>query len=91
MSNTTVTLIDPAAGLATANTKWVTIAGQGVYTYNPWCIDLLIQTGIHKQIQHQSVTFFTEVLTGLTDPMVVTMTYAEQPPVANDDSSLAMQ
>ncbi|MBL0082200.1 MAG: hypothetical protein IPP37_07090 [Saprospiraceae bacterium] len=35
VSNTTVTLIDPTTGLATPPPNVVTMAGQGVYTYNP--------------------------------------------------------
>ena len=34
-ANTTVTLIDPATGVATTTPNMVTIPGQGVYNYNP--------------------------------------------------------
>ncbi|HRD05950.1 MAG TPA: SdrD B-like domain-containing protein, partial [Saprospiraceae bacterium] len=89
LSNTTVTLIDPATGLATLTPNVVTIAGQGVYTYNPANGVLTFDPNPGFTTDPTSISYLlTEVLTGLTDPAVVTMTYAEQPPVANDDSSL---
>ncbi|MBK7788266.1 MAG: DUF11 domain-containing protein, partial [Saprospiraceae bacterium] len=89
VSNTTVTLIDPTTGLATTTPNVVTIAGQGVYTYNPATGDLTFDPNPGFTTDPTPVNYvLTENLTGLTDVANVTITYIEQPPIANDDQSL---
>ncbi len=89
IANTTVTLIDPATGLATSTPNVVNIPGQGVYTYNPATGVLTFDPNPGFTTDPTPISYtLTEVSTGLTDQALVTMTYAEVPPIANDDSSL---
>ena len=88
-TNTSVELIDPATGMPTVTPNVVTISGQGVYTYNPSTGDLTFDPFDGFTTDPTPISYIlTETLTGLTDDAVVTMTYIEEPPVANDDNSL---
>ena len=88
-SNTSVVLIDPATGIPTVTPNVVTIPGQGVYTFNPATGDLTFDPFDGFTTDPTPISYIlTEILTGLTDNAVVTITYIEQPPVAIDDSSL---
>ena len=91
-TNTTVTLIDPATGLATATCKCGNHSWSGVYTYNPATGVLTFDPNVGFTTDPTPISYtLTEVLTGLKDNAKVTVTYNEIPPVANDDSSLIIQ
>ncbi|HOW26550.1 MAG TPA: hypothetical protein PK711_12885, partial [Bacteroidales bacterium] len=66
-----------------------TVAGEGTWTYDPLTGELTFNPDAGFTSDPTPITYvLTETLTGLTDDAVVTVTYTEVPPVANNDSDL---
>ncbi|MEI8049268.1 MAG: Ig-like domain-containing protein [Bacteroidota bacterium] len=64
------------------------VSGQGTWTYNPLTGDLTFDPQAGFSTDPTPIVYtLTEISTGLSDNATVTITYTEQPPIANDDNS----
>ena len=85
-ATTTVDLDPGTAGVQTT----LVVPGEGTWTYNDGTGELTFDPEAGFTTDPTSISYtLTQDLTGLTDTALVTVTYVEVPPVANDDASLS--